>query len=164
MSTTSSRPTKASALAQVQALIAGTQKHFPSGSFTLGNAPYTTATLIQALQSLTNAFTALAAAHVQVKDAGLTLQGVQANVGPVIRDYKRYLLASFSTAPQTLADFGMQPPKARKPLNSDQRAAAKAKVTATRAARGTTSKKQKARASFVEHLGGREFFELAAVA
>jgi hypothetical protein len=64
-------------------------------------------------------------------------------VGPVIRDYKRYLLASFGTAPQTLADFGMQPPKARKPLTSDQRAAAKAKVTATRAARGTTSKKQK---------------------
>jgi hypothetical protein len=139
MSTTS----KVSALTQVQALIAGTQKHFPNGSFTFGNAPYTTATLVQALQSLTNAFTALAAAHVQTQHAGLTLQGGLANVGPVIRDYRRYLLASFRTSPQMLADFGMQPPRVRKPLSSDQRAAVKAKVAATRTARGTTSKKQK---------------------
>jgi hypothetical protein len=42
-----------------------------------------------------------------------------------------------------LADFGLQPPKARKPLTNEQRAAAVAKLRATRAARGTTSKKQK---------------------
>jgi hypothetical protein len=35
-------------LALVQGLISGTQKHFPSGSFTLGNVTYTTATLVQA--------------------------------------------------------------------------------------------------------------------
>jgi hypothetical protein len=143
MSSTTSKPTKASALTQVQALIAGTQKHFPNGSFTLGNAPYTAAALIQMYQNLGNALIALATAHVQLKEAGLTVKAGQAQVGPVIQDYKRFLLSSFSTAPQTLADFGLQPPKVRKPLTSDQRAVAKAKVTATRTARGTTSKKQK---------------------
>src|SRR6202035_2367644 len=57
--------------------------------------------------------------------------------------YKRFVRATFTGATQTLADFGLEPPKARKPLTSEQRAAAAAKATATRKARGTTSKKQK---------------------
>jgi hypothetical protein len=143
MSTTTSKPNKATALAQVQALIAGTQKHFPTATFTLGNTAYTTAALIQAFQTLENAIVTLNAAHTSVKDAGLSLQGIEANLGPLMRDYRRYVLSVFSTAPQELADFGLQPPKVRKPLASDKRAAATAKMRATRAARGTTSKKKK---------------------
>jgi hypothetical protein len=45
MSITKSK-TRAAALSHVQALAAGTQKHFPAGSFTLGNAQYTTASLV----------------------------------------------------------------------------------------------------------------------
>jgi hypothetical protein len=44
---------------------------------------------------------------------------------------------------QSLADFGLQPPKARAPLTSEQKTAATVKAIATRKARGTTSKKQK---------------------
>ena len=143
MSTATSKQNKATALARVQALIAGTKQHFPNGSFTLGNTAYTTATLIQGLQSLENALVTLNAAHTSVKDAGTTLRDTQAKVGPLMRDYRRFVLATFSTATQNLADFGLQPPKARKPLDSEQRAAATAKMRATRKARGTTSKKQK---------------------
>jgi hypothetical protein len=50
---------------------------------------------------------------------------------------------SFSTATQTLADFGLLPPKARKPMTVQTRAVATAKVRATRTARGTPSKKKK---------------------
>jgi hypothetical protein len=138
-----SKPNKATALARVQALIAGTQKHFPSGSFTLGKTAYTTATLIQALKGLENAITILNAAHASVRDAGTALRDVQSKVAPLMRDYKRFVLATFSTAAQDLADFGLQPPKGRKPLDSQKRAAATAKAKATRTARGTTSKKQK---------------------
>ena len=137
------KPTKAAALARVQALIAGTLKHFPSGSFTLGNAAFTTATLVQLLQSLVDAFTSLNATQLSAKDAELSLKGIETHVNPVVRAYERYVLAAFSNAPQQLADFGMQPPKARKPMDSQQRAAAAAKARATRKARGTTSKKQK---------------------
>jgi hypothetical protein len=140
---TMSNPNKAAALAQVQALIAGIEQHFPNGSFTFGNTAYTTATLTQSLQALANAISDATAAHTRVKDAVLTLTATQTKVGPLIRDCKRFVLAAFSTAPQTLADFGMRVPKTRTPLTIEQRAAATAKMRSTRKARGTTSRKQK---------------------
>jgi hypothetical protein len=143
MSKTSGDVTKADALAQVQALIAGTNKHFPNGSFTLGNVAYTTATLLQVLQSLVDAMTTLAAAQLSAKDALAAEQAVVAKVSPVIQAYKRFLHATFTGATQPLADFGLEPPKAPAPRTAEEKAAAAAKARATRAARGTTSKKQK---------------------
>jgi len=143
MSSNTSKPNKATALAHVQALIAGTNKHFPNGSFTLGNTAYTTASLVQALQVLADALTALAAAHVSIKDGVTALRATETNVGPLIRDYTHFLRATFSAATAQLADFGLQPPKARTPLTGDRRVVAAAKAKATRIARGTTSKKQK---------------------
>ncbi|MGA7121087.1 MAG: hypothetical protein WBY94_13365 [Polyangiaceae bacterium] len=145
MSTTNNTKStsKATTLTQVQALIAGTEKHFPSGSFTLGNTAYTTATLTQAFQSLANTLVALNAAHASLKDAVTAAQTIDAKVGPLVRDFKRYVVSTFGAATQELADFGLPPPKARKPLTTEQRAAATAKLRATRAARGTTSRKQK---------------------
>jgi hypothetical protein len=142
MSKTTSN-TKAAALAHVQAIIAGTTKHFPNGSFTLGNTTYTTASLVQALKSLEDALTAVAAAHSGTKDAVSTLHATETKMAPLLRDYRSFLRATFSTATAQLADFGLAPPKARKPLDSEKRAAATAKMRATRIARGTTSKKQK---------------------
>src|SRR5215472_1325812 len=143
MSSTTTKQTKATTLAHVQALIAGTQKHFPNGQFTLGNVAYTTATLVQLLQGLADALTALSAEQASAKDMRSALKGIEAKVNPVIRDYKRFLLSAFDGATQTLEDFGMQASKARKPLTTEQRATAAAKNRATRTARGTTSKKQK---------------------
>jgi len=143
MSTITSAKNKATTLAHVQALIAGTQKHFPSGQFTLGNTAYTTASLVQTLQSLADALTALTAAHASLKDGGTALRATATKVDPVIRDYTSFLRATFSTATAPLGDFGLQAPKARQPLPTAKRAAATAKSKATRAARGTTSRKQK---------------------
>jgi hypothetical protein len=130
-------------LARVQALIAGTQKHFPNGQFTLGNVAYTTSTLVPALQSFVDALTAVNTAHASVKDAIAALKGVSTKIMPLIQAYRRYILAAFANATQELADFGMTPPKAHAPRTSAQKAAAAAKLRATRTARGTTSKKQK---------------------
>jgi len=135
--------TKAAALARVQALIAGTKLHFPNGSFTLGNAAFTTASLVQELQRLADAMQKRDATEASVKDVRGALRYTAATVDPLIRDYNRVVLGAFATTTQTLADFGMQPPKAHKPLSADKRAAATAKMRATRKARGTTSKKQK---------------------
>ena len=143
MSSTTSKESKAAALARVQALIAGTTKHFPNGQFTLGNTVFTTASLIQLFQSLADAMTALSTAQASAKDAMAAVQATKTKVGPVIQAFQRFVLAAFSNAVQTLADFGLEPPKARAPLTSQQKAAAAAKAKATRAARGTTSKKQK---------------------
>ena len=134
---------KAAALAGVQALIAGTEKHFPSGSFMLGNVTYTTASLLQILQGLVAAMIAQSAAQASAKDALKILQGTEASTKAVRQAYVRFLRAAFNNAAQSLADFGLQPPKARTPLTSEQKTAATVKALATRKARGTTSKKQK---------------------
>jgi hypothetical protein len=142
MSSTKSN-TKAAALAHVQALIAGTTKHFPNGSFTIGSTTYTAASLIQVLQGPANAMLARDAAQTGAKDALAAEQTAQTQMGPIVKAYERLVLAAFANATQTLADFGLTPPKARTPLTTEQRAARAAKAKATRIARGTTSKKQK---------------------
>jgi hypothetical protein len=143
MSNSTKSRTKAGALAAVQALIAGTQKHFPSGSFTLGNTAYTTASLVTLLQSVADAMTALNAAQLAAKHALTTLQGVLVQAGPVIRVYDHFLQATFANTVPILADFGLAPPKVPAPKTSEEKAAAAAKAEATREARGTASKKQK---------------------
>jgi hypothetical protein len=143
MSGTTSKPSKAATLARVQALISGLQKRFPSGQFTLGNVAYTTASLVQLFESLVKAIEAVDAAHASVKDAVAALREAQAKVGPIEGAFKRFVLAMYGNATQILADFGLEPPKAPAPRTSEEKAAATAKLRATRAARGTTSKKQK---------------------
>jgi hypothetical protein len=142
MSISTSR-SKAAALAHVQAIIAGTTKHFPNGSFTIGNTTYTSASLIQAFQGLASAIQARNAAATGAKDALTAEQAAQAQIGPILRAYERLVLAAFANASQTLADFGLTPPKARTPLTAQQLAAQAAKAKATRIARGTTSRKKK---------------------
>ncbi|MDP8999082.1 MAG: hypothetical protein M3O46_03115 [Myxococcota bacterium] len=138
------KPSKASALAGVRALIAATQKRTPNGSLTFGNATYTSASLVQMFQSLADAMTAHDVAQAQAKDVLLALRDVAAKVGPVLRAYRRFLVATYGNATETLADYGLKPPKAKAPRTSEQKAKAAAKLRATRIARGTTSKKQKA--------------------
>lgn len=146
MSGTSSKvkPNKAAALASLSSIIAGTQKHTPNGSLTFGNVTYAATTLVQTLQGLLDAMAAHDAAVAKAKDLLLALRDSDAKVGPVYRAYKRYLVATYGDAVQTLADYGLQPLKAKAPLSVEQKAAALAQLRATRKARGTTSKKQKA--------------------
>jgi hypothetical protein len=143
MSGTTSKLTKATTLARVQALIAGTQKHFPSASFTLGNTAFTTASLVQLLQSLADAIAAVNSAQAGARTAVAAMRAVRANVNPVITEFTKWLHASFGTAASTLADFGLQPPKAKTPITAEAKTAAVAKRAATRQARGTAGKKQK---------------------
>ena len=144
-STTSTvKPNKASALASVRSLIAGTQKHSPDGSLTFGNATYTPASLVQKLQTLVDAMTAHEAEQAKAKDVIAALREASTTVRPIIQAYRRFLIATYGNATEVLADYGLKPPKARAPRTSAQKAVTASKVEATRKARGTTSKKQKA--------------------
>jgi hypothetical protein len=142
MSSTKST-SKATVLAQLQMLIAGLQKQFPNGNFTLGNTAYTTVTLVAALMSLINAINAVTAAQASAKVAVAALRTTTAQVGPIVLALKRNLLATFGNAADTLALFGLEPRKAPAPRTAAEKTAAAAKAEATRKARGTTSKKQK---------------------
>jgi len=134
---------KASALASARALVAGTQKHTPNGSLTFGNATYTVAALVQLLQGLVDAMTADETARANAKDALVALRAARTKVGPVIRAYRRYLRATYGDAALTLADYGLQPERARTPLTAEQKANRAAKAKATRQALGTKGRKQK---------------------
>jgi hypothetical protein len=135
--------TKASIAEQIRGLIAGTQKHPQNGPLTFGGATYTDAAIVQALQSLSDATAAADAAQADWQDALKTMRAVRAKVGPVIRAYRSWLVATYGDAPALLADYGVTPPKARTPLTTEQQAEALAKRKATRAARHTMGTKQR---------------------
>lgn len=127
----------------MQAIISGLQKHSPNGQFTLGGAPFTTASLVTLFQSVISAMAAVTAAQASASEAVAAMVKAVAQAGPTYLLLKRYLLNLYGTSTSTLADFGLQPPKARTPMTSAEKTAAAAKAKATREARGTTSKKQK---------------------
>ena len=135
--------TKATALARVLALVAGIKLHLPSGSFSLGGSTFTSAALVQLLTDLANAMTATNVEQARVKDVLGAERAMKAKVDPVIRDFERLVLATFPGAVQTLADFGMAPPKAPAPRTVEQLAAAKAKAESTRKARGTVGSRKR---------------------
>ncbi|HEX8795832.1 MAG TPA: hypothetical protein VF765_33010 [Polyangiaceae bacterium] len=127
----------------MQALISGLQKHFPNGSFTLGNVPYTTAALVTLFTSLANAIAAADAAKASAKEAVAAMRAARVNVGPVMKDLQDFLLATFRTASGTLADFGLEP-KAPRTLTAEEKAASAAKAKSTRDARGIVGKRKRA--------------------
>jgi hypothetical protein len=137
------KPSKAKTLAGVTALIAGTQKHFSTGSLTVGNVAYAPAVLIALFQSLIDAMAKQTAAKVSAKDAQTELLAVQTQVDPVVQAYKELLVAMFGQSSQMLADFGLGPRKKPAPLTVEQKAVKAAKAKATRIARGTKGPKAK---------------------
>jgi len=144
MSGTTSRVTRAAALAHVQALITGLQKHLSGQSFTIGNVAFTTASLVLLLQSLADAIAGVITAQASARDALVKLEAVKANVGPTMSALVRIIVAMFAGDTSKLGDFGVTAPRARTPLTTEQKAAAAAKAKATRSARGTKGPKAKA--------------------
>jgi hypothetical protein len=125
-------------------LVAGAQKHFASAtSLAFAGASFTPAQVQANLQSLITLLTDVdtAKATTKAKLAAVKLQA------PALRTFvaafESFVRATVGNAPDVLADFGLAPKKARKPLTVEQKAAAAAKRDATRAARGTKGSQQK---------------------
>jgi hypothetical protein len=135
--------TKYSLSKRIRDLIAGTQKHTPNGSLTLGNVTYAAPALVQLLQGLADALDATDAARARWQDALKNATDARAKVGPLVADYQAWVSVTYAGAPSMLADYGMTPRKVRTPLTVEQQAAAVAKREATRAARHTMGKVQK---------------------
>jgi hypothetical protein len=129
---------------RVRDLVAGTQKHPPSGQFTLAGQEFTAQSLILALQSLENAISKVDTAKAGWNDALKELTTTRAKVDPVMGAYRSWVEAMYGTAPATLAEFGLAPRKARTPMTTEKKVVAVAKREATRTARHTAGPKQKA--------------------
>jgi hypothetical protein len=128
---------------RIRGLIAGTQKHPPTGSLTVDGVAYTATALVQLFQSLADALATVDAAKASWQNALTQQRTVQTQVLPVIRGYSSLLLAANGNAPATLADYGLSPRKAKTPLSTEAQAAANAKIVATRKARNTMGTQQK---------------------
>ena len=143
MSGTTSSVSKAASLAFLRAFSAGLQKHLANQSFPVGTTTYTVTSLVQLLGSLIAAIEAVNAAQVSATNAVANLKAMNASASPVVSAVVRVVAAMFASDAAALADFGLKARKARTPLTTEQKAAAKAKAEATRKARGTKGPKAK---------------------
>ncbi|MGD0525123.1 MAG: hypothetical protein ABSE49_08270 [Polyangiaceae bacterium] len=130
---------KTNAMSRAEGLSEGTTKHFTNASqvLTIGGVSYTVAQVSANLQEIVDLRNATTSAQASAKAA---VAAEAAKLPPLLlflAAYVAYVKATFGNSPTVLADFGVPTKKARKPLTTEQKAAASAKAKATRAARGT---------------------------
>jgi hypothetical protein len=125
-------------------MIAGFKKHLSStSSITLDGLTYTQVALIQILQDEIDAagatLVAAGALHKAVAAEKVTVAAGE----PVFRALRKFVLNLFKGQTDVLADFGITVVARQKPT-AEKQAAAVQKREATRLARGTRGKRQKA--------------------
>jgi hypothetical protein len=139
--------TKISRQAQLQKILYGLGKHFPSvTTLTLGGASYAMTDLTNLIQAELSAITSTSQAKAAYSAQVQVERNATAKVSPLLsllKDYVFVQLGNTQAASSALEDFGYTPRKsAKKTLATKVEAADKA--VATREARHTLGKKQKA--------------------
>jgi hypothetical protein len=127
-----------------ESLIAGVQKRMAGATqVPLAGGVFTPAQIVSELQKLVT----MRADVVAARTAAQAKVAVERATAPAIRAFmgtlEQYVRAAFGNQADVLADFGLDPKKARTPLTAEQKVAATAKGEATRVARGTKSAKAK---------------------
>ncbi len=130
--------------AQIQALIAGIPKYCPNVSLIFGGTSYTATEAVALLNTVLASTASVASSKASYSEAVAAARTVTENEGHVARELREVIGLMFSSSPATLAAMAIVPRKVPKPLTAEARAVAEAKARATRLARGTKSKKQKA--------------------
>jgi hypothetical protein len=126
-------------------LAAGTQKRLStSGQLLIGGGTFTPAQVVSELQSFASLRASVDAAKAALKAALEDETSKGAGLRTFVTAFIGFVRAAFGNSPDILADFGLEPKKAKAPLTVAQKAAAAAKRTSTRAARGTKGSRQKA--------------------
>lgn len=137
-------PTQKFTPAQLQALITGIPSKCGNIVFTLSGQTFTASQLVTLITSVANAKATIVAARATANAAVLAAQKTIAANEELISEARSTLSLMYNGVPDTLAALDVPQRKPRSPMTTAASAAAKAKADATRKARGTTSKKQKA--------------------
>jgi hypothetical protein len=125
-------------------VIVGIDKHLQNvPSMPLAGSAYTMAALKQLIQSRIDAVIKVGNAKAQWHDASAAYKELNTHVTEVVRGLRQYVISAFGATNPVLADFGFTPPK-KQALTPEQKVARALKAAATRKARGTKGKKQKA--------------------
>jgi hypothetical protein len=136
---------KALTLLQYRALLSGLARNCPGATFTIRGVTYTVPQLEAMITGVIDAEVAVPAAKAAWQEAIIAASKLEATDGKTIRAVRDIVTVMFETQATVLADMGIDPPKERAPLSVEARLAAAEKLRATRAARGTKSKKQKSK-------------------
>jgi hypothetical protein len=129
-------------VSRVRQLIVGTKKHYPNAGdkVQVGGATFTVATLTKLFEDFVDQRDAVEASKAAAKAKIETERAQAPSQLAVIRAFETVVKGTFGNSADALADFGLAPPKARRPLSAEQKAVASAKRAATRKARGPIGK------------------------
>jgi hypothetical protein len=131
--------------ASEQKLIVGLQKHEQTmPSLTIGGTLYKTPDVVSVLQALINSAQTVISSKATWQANIVMDDNVRAKNKAVLSGLRQSLLVAFGNSVDVLADFGMTPRKVPAARTPEEKAAVTAKAAATRAARHTMGKKQKA--------------------
>jgi hypothetical protein len=134
----------ATKIAELQALVASIPKYLGNVPLVIENQTYSPAEVVSVvntvLESAMNVSTTKGAAH----DALVADRKVQQQYATFMKALHALIGAAFGNSHTTLSDFAMKPRKKRALLSNEARLAANAKAKATRVARGTKGKRQRA--------------------
>jgi hypothetical protein len=125
-------------------LIKGAGLHLSATqNVTLNGTATTVGAVLAQLQSFVSNRSAVVAAQAAAKDAVATEEKQAPALNAVIDAFEAFVRLTFGDQSTILTDFGLAPHKVPAPKTAEEKAIATAKRMATRAARGTTSPKQK---------------------
>jgi len=131
-------------VALAQSLNAGVTKHLANvTSVTFAGGSYTAAQITTKLSQVVSLRTDVDAAKASTKGKLAAENAAMPALRTFMGALVTYIKAVYGDQPEVLADFGIQPPKARAQPTVEAKAAAAAKRKATRAARNTMGSKQK---------------------
>jgi hypothetical protein len=126
-----------------QKLIAGLGKHASTvPSFVVGNTTYKPADLVSIIQTRITAADTTLSTRATWQNALQAERDARARTRAVVSGLKQTLQVMFAGSLDSLADFGLAPPKPRV-ITPEKKALAAAKAKATREARHTMGKNQK---------------------
>jgi len=124
-------------------VIVGIKKDLQNvSSLPIGGTTFTMATIETLIQSRIDAANAVDVARANWLQATAKYEALNAQVTPVVRGLRNYVINAFGENSPVLADFGFTPPK-KAVLTPEQNVAKALKAAATRKARGTMGKKEK---------------------
>jgi len=143
----SSSTIKPLTISEYKAMVEGIPTYCPTATFMAAGQSFTAAQAVTFIQSVLNGVAAVSAAKAAWVDARLAEEQLLQRDSVTVRVLRTNIAGMFVNNTSTLAAFQIAPKKVRQPLSAEARTIANAKAKATRAARGTTSKKQKAQVS-----------------
>lgn len=137
-------PSRAKQLAMLQKLSEGLKKHQQTlSSLVIEGKAFTTPELIAAVQARLDSANAVLSTRATWQNTVKTDRDEQAKTKGFVSGLRQALLVAFAGSIDTLADFGLVGRKPRV-ISPEKKLAAAQKAKATRAARHTLGKKQKA--------------------